>query len=151
MSIEKPNGAIGVFEKVSSHLEHLVAIYLLNIVAVFEALLLSIGLILTMCEQVSVSRQALIVVINLFLRQVLVERSLEMDEHRLTASSLGLDACLDHLDSPPVFIIRSLRKLCNELCLSQHPDLVVRVLVMSSFASVCAPSVSDQSCIREPW
>ena len=151
MSIEKPNGAIGVFEKVSSHLEHLVAIYFLNVVAVFEALLPSIGLVLSMCKQVSISRQALIVIINFLLWQILVERRLEMDKHWLTASSLGLDTSLDHFNSPPVLIIRSPLQLGDELCLSQHPDLVVRVLVMSCFACICAPSVSDQGRIREPW
>ena len=67
MGIEEPNSAIGVLEKVGSHLEHFVAIYLLNVIAVFEALLPSISLVLTMCEQVGIGRQALVVVINFLL------------------------------------------------------------------------------------
>lgn len=95
LSIVEPNPPVVVLEEFGFHAEDFEASYLLNIVTVFQALLLSVFHVSVIFEQVIIRLLTLVIIIYFFIFwTVFVDWCQKLDKYGLTTSCFSLCASL---------------------------------------------------------
>jgi len=102
--IIKPNLAIQVFEKLSFHLQDFFPVNFLDVIAILQALFIDIGLVVPSLEQIFIFIHVFVVIVDFLMDFVLVQRGEEVNRNRVTAATICLDACLNHLDRRPISV-----------------------------------------------